>query len=216
MADVRVDTEKLAYGLKLGIGDTDTIFADGPFQNRLRYTACGLVSSAIHQYCQVDELPSRLLISSPNLPFDPDMQHVVPVIGESPADGIVVDASYSQFLGYVGLNLAYQERAREVTFPDEEIITFKFSERQITMDWLTDTTVKFKPRRTRPPAVYEDDVDYKIGAGPLSGADKSEIIQIYSAIWDPANMRVWEPPQHVIAHGKTAAARIPPGAITYS
>lgn len=213
MAEVIVDREKLADGLKRGIGYTDTIFADGPYEYRLRYTACGLVSSAIHQYCLVQDIPSRLMISSPNLAIDPDMQHVIPVVGETVEQGRVIDASFSQFLGYVGLNWGYEEDTGHKAFPSEEIIDFNFMEHEVIASWLADLAAAFTPVRIREPAVYEDYILYRFGEGPLSSADKEAINQVYSAIWNPANMQVWHPSQRIVNDGQVVASQMAHGSI---
>lgn len=216
MAEIVIDKEKLGHGLKRGIGKTDTIFADGPFDYRLRYTACGLVSSAIYQYCLSQDIPSTLMISAPNLAIEPNMQHVVPVLGEKQANGRVVDASFSQFLGYVGLSWGYERATGHQAFPQEEIIDFNFSEHQIMADWLAQIAADFVPTKVRPPAYYDDDMEYWLGKGPLSGADKSVIAKVYSDIWNPKNMQVWQPPDRVINHGRIAASCISDGAIDYA
>lgn len=211
MTEVSVDTEKLAYGLKRGIGRTETIFAEGPFDYRLRLTACGLAATAIHRYCQEEEIYSRLLISSPRLDFDVEMQHVVPVVGDAPDEGLVIDAAYSQFLNYVGMGLPYDEANGSKEYPKEEIITFKFSERELITHWLTDYAVEFQRRNQHP----RDEHGVDMGNARLVDADEETIRQAYDSIWDPDNMQPWNPPEHVVQHASHASAYIPPGAISY-
>src|SRR5665213_1227896 len=109
MSEVLVDTEKLVYGLELGIGQSTTMFSALSPELMLRYSPCGLVSSAIVEYLKTQDIPVRQVISSPHLPFAPEVRHVIPLVGES-ENPRVVDASYSQFLGYVGISGAYETR----------------------------------------------------------------------------------------------------------
>ena len=210
MANVLVDTEKLAYGLKRGIAETDTIYSAGPEEYMLRYTACGLVSSAIYQYCKREGIPSGFRISSPNLPFDSSMHHVVPIVGESGGDATVVDASYSQFLGYVGLHWGYETTSGAKAFPEEEIIDFRISETENMVDWLTSVAVQFQERNRRPCTEY----GYDQGRGPLVIAERRVIKGVFNQIWNPANLKAWEPPERVLRDGQIVASRIDPGAIT--
>lgn len=144
MTEVLVDTEKLADGLELGIGHTDNYFRlVAPREDRLRMTACGLVSTAIDRYALREGLPSRLMISQPKLPFDADIQHVVVLIDPDGSDPTLIDASPSQFLAYAGLTVAYERLTSQRIFPPEKVLSFRLLDRECIVDWLADAALRF-------------------------------------------------------------------------
>jgi hypothetical protein len=210
MSEVLVDDEKLAYGLRRGIGHTRTIFSALPSRYRLRGSPCGLVSSAIYQYLQQSDLPSKLVISSPGLSFDPDMQHVFPLVGEENEDATVVDASYSQFLGYVGLHFNYEQFGKTKAFPKEEVIHFKLSEISMVTQWLTSVATQFQRKNFHPQNVWGMDA----GAGPLETASAAYIFDSYSKIWSTMHLEEWKPPHYVLEDGKIVAGYLPKGSIS--
>lgn len=210
MSEVKVDTEKLADGLIAGIEETKTIFAYTPPEHRLRLAPCGLVSSAIHQYLLDRGISSELVISSPNFPFDKEKQHVFPLIGEPSADRTIVDASYSQFLGYVGLTTGYEVRRNTNVFPSEAIIDFKVSERGMVVDWLTNVAADFRRQRTH----YDKNWYQDIGSKPLSKYVPAVINNYYSQIWAAENLQPWSPPDYAIEDGSVVAKHIPEDSIT--
>jgi hypothetical protein len=210
MTEVIVDTEKLAYGLEQGIGHSNTIWRSAPEADRLRLAPCGLVSSAIHNYLVEQDIASRQIIVRPNLSFDPEMEHVLPLIGEKDQDPLVVDASYSQFLGYVGLCLGYERAVGTKFFPDEKILSFNLSEKDMAINWLTKTAYEFRRINTHPRGEFSLDV----GRGPLARASEKRIRQGYAQIYNPANFSPHTPPDRVIEDGNTVAKYIPQDTIT--
>ncbi|OGL39644.1 hypothetical protein A3J32_02045 [Candidatus Saccharibacteria bacterium RIFCSPLOWO2_02_FULL_46_7] len=212
MSEVVVDTEKLAYGLERGIGHSDTIFSAAPIEFRLRCSPCGLVSSAINAYARRRDIPIQLMINSPNLAFDPEMQHVLPFLGEPSQELLVIDASFSLFLGYVGLGWGYETATGTKAFPPEKIIEFKLSERDIVIDWLTTVAVEFQKRNCRP----KTDDGYDLGSGPLAIATPGVIKSVYSQIYGSQNYVPWTPPDYVLKHGETVSKYIPRSSITIS
>lgn len=208
MAEVVVDDEKLTRGLEEGIAHTRTMFADAPIDQRLRVSACGLVSSAVHEYAQSQGLPSRLFISSPRLPFNREMQHVVAAVGDE-MDPTIIDASYSQFLGYVGLTAGYEKALGRKAFPDEKILAFPFSAREMVFDWLTEVSVMFQRRSL----VLVGKYGLSQGVGPLSKSSPEKIRNALAAIWSPSSLELWTPPEHVKEDGELVSRYIPKGAI---
>ena len=138
------------------------------------------------------------------------MQHVLPIVGESENDPVVIDASFSQFLGYVGISGGYEELSEERAFPDEKVIDFKLSEKDIMVNWLTAVATQFQSRNRRP----RDEDNWSIGDGPLVVASASTIRQTYTKIWDPANFTPWESIPRVQRDGRAIAKYIPLRAIT--
>ena len=205
MSELFVKSEILADGLKRGISKTSTIFSSLADRDKLRGSPCGLVSSAIHQYLVSSGLRSRLLISTPELTCDPTMQHVFPVVSCPSGKEIVIDASYSQFLGFVGLSYSYEECTNSKEFPKEEIIDFPLAASGIVAEWLTSVAVRFQRKNSHPINKWGIDA----GGGPLEPAHHTVIYDSYSRIWSSANVTEWSPPDYVIADGFQVAQHIP-------
>src|ERR1700741_2336071 len=167
MSNVVIDNEKLAYGLELGIGHTRTIFAGLPSNMRVRGSSCGLVSTAIYEYAQREDIPVELLISNPGLSFDADLQHVVVGVGEAGPNQRIVDASYSQFLGHVGLTIGYVQNLGEDVFPPQKVLDFELSERDVISDWLTVISVAFREHRI---CFWDTKYGVTNGTGPLTNS----------------------------------------------
>ncbi len=211
MSEVSVDREKLAYGLERGIGNSKTIFREVPKKYRLRVAPCGLVSTAISEYLRDMHVQHELIISRLFLSHEPDMQHVFPVIGDIYEDDpAAIDASYSQFLGHVGLHWGYETYSGTREFPREKIMIFKMSERNTAIDWLTAAAIRFQQANIHP----KNEFDIDMGAGPLESADEETISSNYAKIWSPAAAYLWRPPKRVIEDGRTVAKHIPKNAIT--
>lgn len=205
MQVLKIDYEKLAFGLERGIGNTRTIFASLEPHERLRITPCGLVSSAIHAYATRQGIDSMLAISNPQLDFDPKMQHVIPLLGHPDHTPTVVDASPSQFLTYVGLNIAYTKCIEEDVFPEEKVIGFKLDEREHIVQWLTTAATVFQKINRRP----RDHLERQLGVGPLSDASPATIQAVYDKIWHPKNLTSWTPADYVLEDGRVASLDIP-------
>ncbi|MBI4033471.1 hypothetical protein HY379_00550 [Candidatus Saccharibacteria bacterium] len=212
MPEVIVDKEKLAYGLERGIEHTDTIFVEIPRKYILRGTPCGLVTSGIHEYTEAVGIPSKRVISTPDWSFDPELQHTFPLIGGDTENAVVVDASYSQFFTYIGLPWGYELATGTKEFPDDKILTFRLSERDVIAGWMSKVAVEFQGRNVHPEGVFSED----LGVGPLAEASHEEINAVYSRIWEPALSEPWLPPERVVKHGTVVANYIPKDAITIS
>jgi hypothetical protein len=211
MSEVIVDVEKLTYGLERGIGDVRNIFARAPVEQRLRLSPCGMVSSAIHQYAMREGLPSQLMISSPNLSFNPEWQHTIPVIGEG-NDQVVIDAAISRlFTATMGMTVAYEEKIKwQKTFPEEKIIVFSFSERGIVCDWMAEVADMFRRRSVE----FRNAYHMKQGTGPISRCSTKEIRDVFAKMWNPANMAAWVPMEDVWEDGRVVSRHLPKEAIT--
>ena len=135
MSSIEIDYEKLADGLETGMGHTQTIYSSADKQHRLRITPCGLVSTAIHNYAKRNNFDSRLLMSHPDLEFDPSLKHCMTEI-RTDQDSVTVDASFSQSLKYVGINSLYILDKNINPYPNEKIIGFKPNQREEYIEWL--------------------------------------------------------------------------------
>lgn len=211
MSNVVIDTEKLAHGLEVGIGHTRTVFERIAEPRRLRSGCCGLVSAAIYEYAKHEDIPAQLLVSKPALPFDEELQHVFVAVGEAGESQRIVDASYSQFLGHVGLNLGYIEAFGEDIYPPQKILDFEISESDVVFDWLTDISVIF---REDYPQIVDGRYGTILGEGPLSQEPASAIRAAFEAIWNPSQWEAWPSSPHVIEQARIVSEHIPSGVIT--
>ena len=214
MSKVEVDVEKLSYGLERGIGKVDPIFKAVPEKYRLRTTVCGLASAAISDYSRREGIPSRLVISQPLLEFDRSMRHVFPLLGESnDPSPTAIDATYSQFFSYAGLHWTYEKYSGTTEFPPEKIMVFKLAQRALVAKWMAEKAAAFQKRNAYP---YDPQLDRTLGRGPLATADKKAVQSAYSRIWDPDNIRAWQPSVVTRDGAKTISQSIPSGTIIFS
>jgi len=138
------------------------------------------------------------------------MRHVVPLVGENGDDPLVIDASFSQFLGYVGISGGYEEQTKEQVFPEEKVIDFVLSEREMVVNWLTSVATQFHSRNRHP----YNEFGWDLGSDPLSAAPKSTIQQNFAKIWNPTNFLPWESIPRVQQDGQEVAKYIPREAIS--
>ncbi len=210
MAKVTVDTEKLAYGLERGIGDTRTIFASLATEDRLRMTACGLVSSAITAYALNEGIACRQVISVPGVPIDPTMQHVIPLLGDTEGNNpVAIEASASLFLGYAGMMLGYEWATGEHIFPPEKIFVFSIDEKRAVVEWLTSAAIKFQKINKQPTGRF----GLELGDGPLVNSPASEIWANYDLIYDFSNYHTHRMIERVREDGEIVSKRIPKNSI---
>jgi hypothetical protein len=140
------------------------------------------------------------------------MQHVIPSIGEDDSDPCIIDASYSQFLGFLGLTPAYEEALGRVAYPKEKIIDFLVSEREIVFDWLTEVAITFQRRAIELSGKY----CIRLGQGPLSESSPKDIRATFANIWSPDNSELWIPPERVQEDGRVVSRYIPKDSIYIS
>lgn len=209
---VSVDTEKLAWGLEEGVSRSRTGFGSLPRETILRVTPCGIVSSAISEYLKKQEIPHQLIVSEPDLLFDPDMRHVFALVGNDPEHSKVIDASYSQFLWYVGLRPDHKEHIGVSFYPDKKVIDFKLAEPAREIEQIVDWAEAFQKFNQETPGRWGHFSD-----GPLENASRAAIFSAFTEIWgNPDNLSPWKPSQRVINDGLVVSEGIPNGAITVS
>lgn len=204
---VSVDTEKLTRGLEAGVPNTRMVSSDFPRDDILRTMPCGLVTSAISEYLKREEIPHQLVISEPDLWFNPNIRHVFPIVGESADHSVVVDAAYSQFLDFTGINTRNKDQLDADFFPEKKILDFRLQELDDTVDWLALWAEAF--RDVEP--YFE-----KLKAGPLSSVSNQAIRVSLNDVWNPNRLSPWNPSQRVVDHGRVVSESIPSGAITIS
>ena len=205
MTKVFIDTEKLASGLEQGIADSNDFFSYYPAEHRLRGPVCGVVSTAIQLYLHSSGIDSELIISKPKLPFDSSLEHVYLLIGMVGTDRVVVDASYSQFLSFVGLREGYEIISKESVYPAEKILDFNESQRGLVVNWLGMVANRFRTINSHPITGFDID----LGAGPMNYATTAELKTVFNSIWDPKNAELWVPDKFVLQDAAQIAQRIP-------
>ena len=210
MAELAIDYEKLEYGLTKGIGKTSTIYASVDEANRLRITPCGMVSTALHYYCLKQGLKSQLLICSPQLSFDPEMQHCLSVVNVD-KKSTALDACYSNLLCYSGIQYSYIMEKQFDPFPREKLISFNLNETETYIDWITDVISTHQKQNV---ATFYGFLGRFCGDGHLSTSSRNDIRETYSAIYDFDRMVNFYPEDYVIIDGLTVAESIPSGAIS--
>lgn len=207
-----VDTEKLAFGLEKGVGETNTPYIRYAPEERLRAPICGLASAAIASYARSEGIEAQLYISTPRFPFEPDMQHVVTIVNGEGLDGTIIDAAPSQFLAYAGMTLGYEDVTGEKIYPPEKIFHFTIEQRYRVVDWLTKTALKFHESNVQPIGK----LGFRLGEGALVGASNEEIRQTYDQIWNPRNLKAYSLPPDTEEQGLIVSRHIPRGTIELS
>jgi len=208
MTEVIVDTDALAHGLEQGLGALDGFMAAFPEAERLNYSRCGLTSAAIQHYAMQRQLPVHLLIASPSISAEPYLRHVLPVLGER----TIIDATYRQFLGYVGLIGWYEKRSGRKLFPDHKVLVFDMDETDMVVDWLTQIAVEFRDNN-QPLPLIKKDYGRPCGSGPLRDASVAEIHETFANIYDISAMQAWRSTDDVDQAGIKMSSYIPGGAI---
>lgn len=209
MGGFKIDHHALALDLEAGIRQTDTIAAHvSPKRYLLRNSICGLVSTGIDIYLENQNIPSELHISSPDLIGATKCEHVFNVLDSDSDDPLVVDGTYSQFFGLAGLSYPYVHNSGEDLFPEEKVISFRFSERKIVADWMAGICRNFQSRKKPLKSKYTH-----IGTGPLQGLSKHKMRDELERIWDLESTQDYLPPAHVKRAGAAIAGVIRPGLI---
>lgn len=212
MINLSVDHEKLVFGLERGIGRVEDYVVHYwaiPKKYRLRTRTCGLASLAIQENLRQQEFSSAVKIRNLPVPIDGETQHVVSVLAEKDNDPTIIDATYSQLLGMVGLSWNYEVHTGKSAFPEEKIVVFNVSERDVVARSLAKLSAQFQ-------AVNSHPIDHRgvdIGAGPLANATVSELEQAYATAWDPNKFRTWQPDEATVQAGRQISSYIPTGAI---
>lgn len=202
---LRVDTARMAQSLERGIGTTETLAAGLPENDRLRYPVCGLVATAIHGYAQSEGFESQLLISSPHLPFDEGMRHIIPVI-KAPEGPVVIDAAPSQFLDYAGISPHYEQKTGRAVLPPEKVLVFDLDNPYLAVHWLVKSV-----RRFRESPIQKEALGMR--STPLLTARENELEETYTRIWDPANMEPWKISDDLLDVGSSIIKTLPKGLI---
>ena len=179
MTDIGIDRERLTDALGEALAKVDTSLSLPP-RLRLHESYCTVASIGIREYLNTLGVRSSLLISRPRLSFDRTMPHVFLDVRHR-GESFILDSTYTQFLGYVGLtNYTQHERYQ----PDHAIAIVPSGERHQIVDTLIEAALAFdekaraKVHHSRTPLVVP----------PLAGAGEVELRSAFSPIWAPENI----------------------------
>jgi hypothetical protein len=209
MSSLEIQENALAKDLENGISQTDAWFSEMPKRYMLRTSVCGLVSAGISHRLNELDWAHDIMIARPGLTDDTSAEHVYILAENYPDDPIVIDATYSQFFGVVGLSYPYAARVHEDVFPAEKVLAFQLSERQLVQNWMATVATLFQIRNKRPKNDYGND----LGRGDLMFASRADLAEEYGKIWNPARAEPWQPPDNVLDAGKVVAEQIRPNSI---
>lgn len=209
---VDVDCEKLADGIERGFYPGLEPPYESHFKRlQLRQAMCGIASASVQAHLDTIGVPSRLLITRPNLPFDRGMEHVIVSIDDDPNDSLVIDPTYSQFLKYTGYDIAYEYISKSQVYPPERIIAFRTSERLAIVKNIARIALGFRD-------IKEDLV---LRTGFEWGEDwlpkvttQEEMVKCLEPIWNPTNFNSFTPNTKTLHDAKDIGKYIDQGAIT--
>ncbi len=195
--------ELLASSLEAALGEVHWVLGSLNPRMRLRMGVCGLVSAAIAE--TIDG--ATLKLSQPYSTVEPDMKHVV-VAAPYQGQEVIIDASYTQFLGYAGLTPGSIACGGADTFPEQKIALFKLGEHH-------EMVLKLARHARTAIATYRQPADkYYIPTGvPFKDFSDEEIIHEYSKIWLPSNLHDHVVPEDEMEMPRAIAACIPAEAL---
>ena len=194
--------ERLAEDIESGLGELHWLFDRMEPSMRLRSEgACGVGSLAVAQHFREQGYSVDLVISTPRLWIDPDMQHVLSIVHSDDGE-LMVDVSFSQFLGYAGMSEGYVQQGGENLFPDFKIAQIHDGDTDALVSLMTEQAVLSVEQYNAP--------DQWFRKLEMEGLKEDDIRAIYSAIWDPAYFDVYQPTELTQQAGKKLAGFILP------
>lgn len=163
--------------------------------------SCGVGSLAVAQHLREQGYNVDLVISSPRLWIDPDMQHVLSVIHRDDEE-LMLDVSFSRFLGYAGMSEGYVHFGDENLFPEFKIAQIHDGDVEGLVSLMTERAMVSIGRSNAPDRWFR-----KL---EMEGLGQDDIRAIYSAIWDPAYFDVYRPTEPTQQASKKLAEFILP------
>jgi hypothetical protein len=188
MPNIQFDTERIAGGLRAGLADSHTILRFDNERDWLRQPVCAIVSTALRLVAERQQLAAQTMFIDPQFDFNRAMRHVYLRVGaaEDP-DPYIIDASYSQFMSYVGLTPWYDKERDRDSYPEEEVVAFRVSETEDFLEWFSGAAYRFS--QTSQPIEGEYGLVY--GHGPLSGSSHAELRHHFGKIWNLGTAVDW-------------------------
>jgi hypothetical protein len=181
MTQLPIDFERVADSLEQSIFEDDRHAVPAEF--RLRDIYCGVASLAISQYLESLGYDTILWINEPQIKGQKGMRHV---FLQTIADGerIMIDPTYGQFMGHVGLALHPMHREY---YPKERIIQFSAEQPDRPVDVLIESTRVFRE------AVTQERTAVSLWGASLITASEEELRTEWSKIWDESRLGEWIP-----------------------
>ena len=115
------------------------------------------------------------------------MRHVFNIVGGK-TSGVILDATYSQFLKDFGVRIDEQSPNPTHAFPDTKIVL-----------------------------IETDNLSCSIGsiASKAAGNASSDLEAVLSAVWDIGNATEWQPPERVVCEAQIISRQLPPGLVSW-
>jgi hypothetical protein len=198
MSELPLDYTKFADTLGQALDDADTNFFL-PSAMRLRMQYCGVTALAISESLRSIGYDAQAVISSPKLAIDSDMRHAMTRV-ETSNGPVLIDATYSQFMGYVGVGL-YPRDAEY--YPEQQVIEFPLDEAHQPVDILIECTRRFRQ------AIVEKKAAPTPFSSRLRDVDEPTVRRTLSEIWNPHYFSTYRPRhKKTIAMGRQLAEKL--------
>ena len=197
-----IDTEYMVKDLEKGIGDAHWIYNAFAPSLRLRSPVCGLTSTAMSEHLRQQGFDVEMVVSTPRLSADPEMQHVVSLLHHDGED-IVIDGTYSQFLSYSGLTPAYVMNGGMNQYPQQKIASYILQEPEELIDTLVSASREVID-------TYNPIIMPYFSARAFKDLSNGEIRYELGKIWDPNNFDTFKPTQDTLRAGIKIARSIVP------
>lgn len=191
------NTDGVVASLERGLGEVHWI-AKGFYPSlRLRMALCGITSVALAEKFTENEYDVELVISNPGIPNSKGMQHVMPLVRHGGRD-VLVDATYSQFMEYVGLTPGYIIFGGEDLYPKEKIRIIERGDDVAVATDLYNASRNFLENRE---SIAE--VNWKRNV--FDDVSEEEQKVLWSTIWKEENFDVFAPDEETMDAGRKLA-----------
>ncbi|MGH7218091.1 MAG: hypothetical protein ACREGE_01420 [Candidatus Microsaccharimonas sp.] len=189
--------DRVAADLEQGLGEIHWIARGFHSSLRLRMAVCGLTSIALAEKFAENNYDVELVVSSPNIPGDPETQHVLPVVRHKGQD-VLVDATYSQFMEYVGLTPGYVVFGGEDLYPKDKIRIIGEGESDAVATELRTASQYFLKNRQPIP-----EIDWK--GSVFDGVSEEDQEALLRTIWNENNFDTFTPDKQTLEAGRKLA-----------
>jgi hypothetical protein len=197
MSELPIDYERMADSLERALYDIDDS-ASIPVSMRLRTTYCGFTGLGITEYIRWLGYDARVGLNSPELGPYPNMKHAFTEVMVDD-DPIVIDATYGQFMGFVGLGLFQMHRPY---YPERRVIEFRRSNFHYPVDMLASEISDLRE------AISRGETKTVPFIGRFQKKSSEEIRPELAKIWNPVNRILYIPSSEEVRVGRLLAARL--------
>ncbi len=207
MSELSINHQLLAGSLKDGM-QTEHMYSFIPKEALLRSAVCGTVSTAIHLSATALGIPSRLVVTRPLQDLDDALEHVFTLLGDN--EPLVVDASYSQFMEYVGPIRLFESATKQKVFPEAEVLAMPSSRASTAARMLTNACVVFREAQAQFPNWQATLTHLPVVPAPLCDAPADYLQARFEEVWDMEFPTGWSPSAHTLTAAKKLASHISP------